>query len=221
MKAVTYFADVACLRDNDMITLWRRSWERHGWDAVVLSEQDAVNADLDLFEILQDSPLLKSCPGNPPDYVLACVARWVAYMGLGPEPALHLDWDVIGNGFTPDDALRLMDGDRPVFLAGDLCPCATLGTGKTWAMLAHWMDMAPYAPGFSAAKLLTDNSDQYAIAYVMPKEWATIARPAPCKFVREGEDWEHAPMIHFPNRLCGHPRSATVRSVMAQLGRPL
>jgi hypothetical protein len=210
MQVVTYFSDVAALRDPDLLELWKASWARYGWEPIVLTFEDALRANTGLVERLRQSPLLKSCPGNPPDYVWACLVGWVAHLNL-EGPCLHLDWDIMCNGYRPEDAPQETQDFRPVFLSGGLCPCAIFGWPKTWQMICAWLECAPFVPNFSSDELLKDNADQYAIAYVMPKDWAVIDPKKQCLFYQEDKDWRAAPMIHFPTRLTGYPRSATIR----------
>jgi hypothetical protein len=216
MKAVTYFNEVESLHDPALLELWKASWAKFGWEPVVLTIKDALETDPDMVERFQKSPLLKSHPGNPSGYVWACLVRWVAQLKI-KEPSLLLDWDVICNGYKPEDAPKETNDFRPVFLAGGLCPCAVAGRHMTWQMICAWLEFAPFAPNFSTEALAKDNADQYAIAYVMPKEWAIVDPKSPC-IAYQNEGWKTAPMIHFPNQVTSYPRSEVIKHELGILG---
>ena len=41
MKIYTYYEDINVPRQTEIIDLWKYSWEKYGFDAIVLSEIDA------------------------------------------------------------------------------------------------------------------------------------------------------------------------------------
>ena len=207
MKVYTYYEPVPGLEDPDMMALWGASWRRHGWETVVLTEADAFAADPYTAERFKHSPLLQSHPLNPPGYVMACLMRYVP-MSVTAEPSLHVDWDVICNGYRPESVPA---HDFPaVFLAGCRCPCAMFGSPAAWLMLMAIMEGAPKMASFDPEMLRKDNADQYVTMYQMPPDWVVVDPAKPCKTYMEDADWAGAPMIHFPNRLTGYPRSATI-----------
>ncbi len=210
MKVFTYFDQVDSLNDPDLLALWKASWERHGWEAVVLTQKDAIAADPKMVERVRNSPLLKSHPLNPVGYVMACIMRYVP-MTVIQEPALHVDWDVLGNGFKPSDVVGPL---FPVsFLAGCRCPCAMYGSPAAWRMLAAIMEGAAEMANFDPAILATDNADQYVTMYEIPADWAIIDPRKPCLTYNEDANWQTGGMIHFPNRLTGYPRSKKIREL--------
>jgi len=208
MKVFTYFSEVACLHDPDLIGLWKESWAKFGWKPVVLSAQDAVAADFELYERFLKSPLLLD-QTNPPDYTLAAMLRWVP-MTRVTEPCLHVDWDVLCNGFKPVHAV--IHDPIPTFLSGNTCPCAVAAAPRGWRLLAAWLEAAPFSPRFSAQALASDSCDQYATS-IMPQEFFYLQQGVACACYQESENWRTAPMIHFPTRLTPYPRSATIRSL--------
>jgi hypothetical protein len=209
MKVFTYYNHVACLNDPDLITLWKSSWAKHGWEPIVLTEPDAAAADPAMFERFKQSPLLLSCPTNPKGYTLAAMLRWVAMAAIN-EPCLHTDWDVMCNGYRPEHAPSI--GYPPTFFAGCTCPCAIFADGRGWKMIAAAMEMVPHTPEFKAEDLLKDSCDQYALS-VAPKSWSIIDPTRPCRNYNGDVEWHGAPMIHFPNATTPYPRSQTIRSL--------
>ncbi len=208
MKVFTYFNHVGGLQDPGLLELWKASWSRYGWEPVILSEADAVAADPGLVARFRQHPLLQSHPGNPAGYVLACLLRYVP-MTRVTEPCLHCDWDIMCNGYTPTDVPK-----HPfplVFLAGCYCPCAMFGSPAAWRMITAIVEGSFEMDNFDPAKLRTDNADQYVTGYQMPADWARIDPTMPCKTYLEHADWRSAPMIHFPNRLVGYPRSDKIK----------
>lgn len=215
MKVFTYYSHVDGLKDDDLLTIWKESWARYGWEPIILNEADARAADSAMFQRFQKSELLKSCPGNPVQYTLSAMLRWVAMTAI-KENALHVDWDVMCNGLKPSE-ITIHD-PIPTFLAGSTCPCAVAASPRGWRMFAAALEMAPFMPRFNAQDLLKDSCDQYA-ASIFPTEFAFVQPGTLCRLYQEQIGWQTAPMIHFPNRLTPYPRSATVRKVLASIPR--
>lgn len=206
MRVYTYFNHVQEIKDPALLDVWAKSWRKYGWEPIILNKNDAHAADPAMYERFNRSPLLKSSPGNPVEYTKAAMFRWVAQTAI-IEPSLHVDWDVMCNGYTPADVHP--QAFPPVFLAGSTCPCAVYSNRDGYRFLASALETIPNMKEFKAADLLKDSCDQYAFS-VMPPGWSTIDPKFPCRLYLEDKDWEHAPMIHFPTRLTPYPRSATI-----------
>ena len=209
MRVYTYHTQINALRDPDLLICWRDSWAKHGWEPRVLEEADATRASPWMCGELLASPLMRSCPGNPVEYTKAALLRWAAMQNIG-EYCLHVDWDVICNGFRPEHMPNQWPGFT--FMAGSTCPCAIAADARGWRLFGCLLFMAPYLPGFSAEALLKDSCDQYA-ASLFPPSMYRIQADCPCKLYQEQAGWEKAPMIHFATRVTGPNRSATVRRV--------
>jgi len=206
-KVFTYYQDIECLHDPDLIKIWEESWKKHGWEPVILTDKDAMDADPKMYARFCKSPLLAT--RNPPEYTLAAMLRWIP-MTKVTEPCLHVDWDVLCNGLGKESVV--MHDPVPTFLAGSTCPCAVAGTPKAWKLFAAWLEAAPFCPRFSADALAADSCDQYATS-IMPQEFFYIQQGLPCALYLEQENWRTSPMIHFPTRLTSYPRSATIKSL--------
>ena len=211
MKVYTYFNDVEGLGDPELLEIWQQTWSDHGWTPVILTEEDAYRTDPIMFERFLASTLIDG--RNHEAYRRACMLRWVAQT-VATENSLHVDWDVMCNGLQPEQ-VEFCD-TIPTFLSGSTCPCAQAATAKGWKNFAEGLEKAPFLPNFDYEALCADSTDQYG-THVWPRNWYHIQTPPLCKFYKEGEGWEDAPMVHFPNRLTAYPRSETVRAVMRDL----
>jgi hypothetical protein len=207
VKAYTYYSHIQCLHDPELIAIWERSWRKHGWDTVILTEADAKASDPLMFDRFKNSPLLAT--RNPPEYTLAAMLRWIP-MTRVTEHAIHLDWDVMCNGLRPEDVV--IHDPVPTFMAGSTCPCAVAASPRGWKLFAAWLEAAPFMPAFSASALAADSCDQYATS-LMPGDLCFVQQDTPCRLYKEQAGWESAPMIHFPNRLTPYPRSAAIKAL--------
>ena len=132
MKAYTYYEDVKFKDQDELIDLWKRSWERQGFEIIILDRSHAESHPYyekfvkSLREIHLD---IMNKPLDP--YGLSCYLRWLAY-ATQPEEAFYVsDYDVININFKPikpDDKLHFLDCD---------CPCIASGTPKQFEALCH------------------------------------------------------------------------------------
>lgn len=208
MKVFTYFTQIDCLNDPDLIRCWKSSWSKHGWETVVLGEQESRSADAEMYNRFRQSPLLKSCPTNPPQYTMAAMLRWIP-MTKVTEPCLHVDWDVMNNGYRPEH-LPSPIPDVPVYLSGWTCPSAIYATPRGWKLWVAILEACPYFPRFNADDLLKNSCDQYA-GGITPAEFYWIHPSFPCKSYNKDPGWESCPLPHFPNSETPAPRSAVIR----------
>lgn len=208
MKVFTYFTQIDCLNDPQMLNQWKRSWLENGWEPIILTVEDAEKANPEMFHRFHTSPLLKSCPSNPTQYTLAALLRWVAMTAID-ELAIHVDWDVMCRGFKPH---MVPDTNVPTYYTGSYCPCAISANGRGWKLIAHLLETLPYSPRFRADDLLKDSCDQYALS-IQPSEFGYIVPDAPCKNHND-PDASTATMLHFPNSQTSYPRSSVIHKVM-------
>lgn len=132
MKIYTYHENINFSDQDELIALWKKSWERQGFDAIVLNRSHAVVHPYyeefvekleELHLQIMNKPLSK--------YGLSCYLRWLAYATQPEEKFYVSDYDVINNKFKqnePSDELHLMDAD---------CPCIASGTPKQFENLCH------------------------------------------------------------------------------------
>jgi hypothetical protein len=107
VNAYTYYNPVPGAiwnsRDQlELIKLWEKSWRKHGWNPVVLSEAHAKKHPR-FPEFKQIFWSLPTEYGH--DYEGQCFMRYAAVSIQKQPMSLMLDYDVINYGFTPEDAL--------------------------------------------------------------------------------------------------------------------
>ena len=125
MRIYTYHEALPGYPDQTpLLDVWRKSWERHGFECVVLGEEHASRhpwfADLDGWDWLKLSV-------NPWPYTRACYVRWMAYTQAGEGEVRFCDYDVLNHSLTPKDVpvprpSGLWLGDR------DSVPCFGVAT---------------------------------------------------------------------------------------------
>lgn len=207
MKVYTYYNYVDCLKDPELISLWEKSWKRDGWEPVILTEEDAKNADPEMYARFNRSPLLES--RNPPEYTRAAMLRWIP-MTRVTEPCLHVDWDVFCNGLRPEQLV--IHDPVPTFLSASTCPCAVAASPRGWKLFAALLEFAPFIPRFDREALVADSCDQYATS-ISNAEYYYIQPWLVCALYLENQNWKDAPMVHFPNRITPYPRSETIKNI--------
>ena len=88
-----------------MIDIWKKSWQKHGWNPIVLNEEFAKRNEL--FNKLDlDNPyanFYKTVPKTQWLYHRSCYCRLLAYCQYVREngATLYADYDVMNYGFTP------------------------------------------------------------------------------------------------------------------------
>lgn len=117
----TYYSSIPGLYSEDsqwkLIDVWARSWDKAGWNPVVLNEKHLPEATRNLIR----EKFLAHPTEYGDDYTLACYARWfvVAHQGGG----MLTDYDVINYGFEP----RHPPADRMIIFCDDPPPTVFMG----------------------------------------------------------------------------------------------
>jgi hypothetical protein len=104
---VTYYDPVENLWTHEsqikLIDVWRRSWEKAGWTATVLSQGNVKCHPR--FHFFNDH-----CQAKPTEYprvyTVACFMRWLAAAHFGNQhgrDVMMTDYDVINYGFPPQE----------------------------------------------------------------------------------------------------------------------
>jgi hypothetical protein len=145
-QVVTYYEDVGLWSGESqlrLIDIWRRSWEKAGWVATVLTEADIkTHPRYKFFKEHFDAKPTEYGRG----YTNAVFFRWVGaahYGNLRGFDVMLTDFDVINHGFPPqnvrpNEMTIFCDDPPPTIFMG-----AVLGTPN------HFLDMAEL---FAAAK---------------------------------------------------------------------
>ena len=145
--AVTYYVDVPGLWSREsqhkLIDVWRRSWQKSGWDTVVLTEADVASHPRYAFfkEHFDAKPSEYGIP-----YTTACFMRYLAashYGSLRGLGILLLDYDVISYGFEPQE---IRPNEMTIFCDE---PPVSVFCGAIMGKPHHFLDMAEL---FAAAK---------------------------------------------------------------------
>lgn len=126
MNVYTYYMQVPGLWSNEsqlaLIDLWKRSWSKHGWNPVVLTEEDAKKHPR-YAEFKKRFWEMPTPYGH--DYEGGCFLRWAAMAAVGG--GMLVDYDVINYGFAPREADRrqmqvFCDGPGPIWCGAILGP---------------------------------------------------------------------------------------------------
>lgn len=103
----TYHEEVPGMERKEMLTLWRSSWQAHGWIPVVHDAWEACqHSNWTVFERIVDQLPTVNAPG----YEKACWMRWLVAAQCG---GFWCDSDLINTGFKPRHALAHYDGQHP------------------------------------------------------------------------------------------------------------
>ena len=125
-KVYTYYEPVEGLEKDDhqkMITHWRRSWAKQGWNPVVIGKSDAQRHPF--FE--EFSQRIMALPTvNPKEYEISCFYRWLAVAHLGG--GFMSDYDVVNYGFTARDTPAELICYETNHSAGQVTPSVVGGT---------------------------------------------------------------------------------------------
>lgn len=202
MKAFVYYSEVPELyapqTQLDLISLWKKSWSKQGWETVVLSKDDVKNAP-GFAGHLEKIWSLPTVFGHK--YEEACFLRWLAVANAGG--GMLCDYDVMNYGFTPPEEVSGM-----TLICADSPQCidmgAVLGTGESFKeMFDIYMGWTPDPSlDFDAAARPPQMhcGDMNLMVRIFEQEnfpkpsWLT-RRPGCVRFSCAG--WETAPMVHY------------------------
>jgi len=134
MKIFTYNEDLSDLDDQSgLLSLWAKSWSKHGFEPIVLGRADAEKHDYFETFVKEMRAVHKDLMGfDLSEYGLSCYLRWLAYATRTEDKFYVSDVDIINNGFKikePEDELHLMD---------DCCPCFASGSPKQFEDLCKY-----------------------------------------------------------------------------------
>jgi len=129
----TYYDYIGKPNQEELLDLWKFSWEKQGFRAVVLQASDAAKHPYyKEFEVKLKQLHLDIAGEKLKLYGLSCYLRWLAYAAQTSHPDgnnncsfLVSDYDVINVNFKPSDLPK--PGDKLNFLAKH-CPCLAYAT---------------------------------------------------------------------------------------------
>ena len=134
MKIYTYYQDIKFNQQNELLDLWKISWEKMGFTPIVLNLDDAKKDPRYQDFCKKMKFIFAKITGkklNP--YGLSCFVRWLAYSTVEnkEERFFVSDYDVINSGkwktWHPiTNKLHFYDAD---------CPCLASGNAQEFGQL--------------------------------------------------------------------------------------
>lgn len=123
-KCYTYYEKIDIINDcpsrkstqQELIDLCKLSWQRNGWELIVLDHSIAEKHSF----FYEYSDIVSSMPSiNPPKYDYSCFIRWLAMAQIGG--GLMIDYDVINinqKSFEKTDKITVFQGHVPSVVYG-------------------------------------------------------------------------------------------------------
>lgn len=110
MNVISYFNLIAnskfSTESQELIDMWKKSWQQHGWNVVLLNESDSrKNPMFDKLDLDDPSAnFYRTIDPRMQTYHRSCYCRLLAYCQYVREngSTLYADYDVINYGFSPD-----------------------------------------------------------------------------------------------------------------------
>lgn len=202
---VTYYVPVEGLWSDEsqrkLIEVWRRSWEKAGWTATVLTESDCKTHPR--YGFFREHFFAKPSE-YPIDYTAACFMRWLAaahFGALRSDVVMLTDYDVINYGFEPrppeHGKMEILCDEPPV----SIFMGAVLGTPQ------HFLDMAELFAAWKPDDL--DFNHNAGLLHqddlsMLVRMFETKTRPKPDWFIKspgctlyDYGGYRTAKMVHF------------------------
>lgn len=122
MKIYTYYEDINYPLQETMLQLWQTSWQKSGFETIILTKKNAQNHNFYELFIQLIKKLHYEIMGQViSPYGLSCYVRWLAYATQPTGTFYVSDYDCINNGLGAEklsDKLHFMDADCPCFASG-------------------------------------------------------------------------------------------------------
>lgn len=189
-KVFTYFSPVTSVEglaeQQRLIELWRSSWRKHGWEPVVLTEEDAAKHP----DYATLRPLFEALPtASPKVYEMACWLRWLAVAHAGG--GWMSDYDVQNCGFPV--VFEHIRSSRPLPYAFGV-PCVVFGTAEEYTIAA-----TRFA---HATERFTVNGLEHVSDMHLIQAWNWRCEDICREYGTDG--WREAKLVHFGHYSC-HP----------------
>ena len=204
-EVVTYYENVPGLWSNEsqqaLISIWRQSWEKYGWKATVLTENDVrTHPRFDFFnEHFRAKPTEYGV-----DYTTACFMRWLAaahYAGPRSGHIMLTDYDVINHGFEPQQ----IDPYKLMILCDE--PPASVFMGAVIGPAQNFLDMAELFASWGPDEL---DFNHHANCYhqddltMLVRMFESKTRPKPEWFIKvpgcalfDYSSWRTSKLVHY------------------------
>ena len=126
-KVYTYYEAVSTIdadEQRQQIEVCRQSWQKHGWELVVIGEKQAKQHPW--FELY--SLGIRAVPTvNAAEYEYSCFLRWLAMAAIGG--GLMIDYDVMNMGVTD---LSFFQQHSLLTIYQGHVPCVVYGTAEQY-----------------------------------------------------------------------------------------
>jgi hypothetical protein len=193
------------------LALHGESFANHGWRIVPVG-MDAARSH-PLFSWFDGLDWFYALSINPPDYTRLCYMRWLAYAAAGLPFA---DLDVINFGFSPDEAIPIMESKTPALIsAANAMGLVTPDHyGQILDSFRHIVDHVD-----DYRHHVDDINDMTLLRHLRPEYNAAIPY-ADDRFVKDYSNpgWETARLVHFAHGLTPLPRSQAIEAEMRARG---
>lgn len=189
MRVFTFFRECGVNRDSGWIlNAWSKLWRDHGYEPVVLTDQDARRHPK--FE--EWNAFFSTLPTvNSKHYEMSCFVRWLPMSMTG---GLMVDYDLAPINFPESEAARILASAPITFCDRNRVPCCVIGSAAGFASVLGW---------FKDYKMDVDDSMNHR-PHISDMLICTRHREASTlDIVKEYGEQKEAMMIHFANDACG------------------
>lgn len=127
MKIFTYYENINFKNQDEMIQLWKKSWEQQGFEAIILTLEDAKKSSYYEEFVTNIKQVHIDIAGHEiRPYGLSCYLRWLAYsVQRDQESFLVSDYDVINKNFKINEINESQD---TISFMDRHCPCLCYGS---------------------------------------------------------------------------------------------
>ena len=124
MKIYTYYENIEFKQQDELVKLWKSSWESKGFQAIVLGRSDAENHNFykEFVSELEDLHMEILGEAIKP-YGMSCYLRWLAYAHVLESKSFVSDYDVINSRLDLTDDLP-----SGLMFYDNCCPCFASGS---------------------------------------------------------------------------------------------
>jgi hypothetical protein len=142
MNIYTYYEDIGFNNQNRLLELWRLSWEKQGFNPVVLDKSHVMkNPYYSVFVDSLDKINNELFGQDMNQYCQSCFLRWMAYTAVSDGSMLVSDYDIINGGVAKSELNNYSD-KQINFLTGR-CPAIAIGTPQQFSDLCYmFIDMS-------------------------------------------------------------------------------
>lgn len=165
MNVYTYYEDIGFKEQDQLIDLWRSSWEQTGFNPVVLDLHHVKkNPYYSEFKHKLNEIHLAITGKDMNDYCLSCFLRWMAYSTIDEDSMIVCDYDVINCGVSTHE-FKKFNNER-INLINGVCPALGIGTPQQFSELCHtFVNMALSNIDFAREAAATEELIRMSMAY--------------------------------------------------------